>query len=122
MNDILGGRPPVVKPDPTTRNQHESLHGGWWIAEFWPRIVHIQSAQGAWRKWIRFNLGRRRWISPDVLVHESVEQRLANPDVHYRPTNLPQQRQTIGDNCDSRSVANDYGSVTSHAGDLSLSH
>lgn len=40
--DILGGKPPYVPPDPLTRNQHESLHGAWWIAEVWPKVVHVE--------------------------------------------------------------------------------
>jgi uncharacterized protein (DUF2235 family) len=31
--EILGGKPPNVAPDPNSKNQHESLHGLWWIAE-----------------------------------------------------------------------------------------
>ena len=97
--DILGGKPPSVAPDPATDHQHESLHGWWWIGEFWPKVIHVQSDQGEWHTSIRLNLGRRRRIAPDSLVHESVERRLTNAGVSYRPTNLPQQRRTIGDRC-----------------------
>jgi len=97
--DILGGKPPYIPPDPTTRNQHESLHGFWWIAEVWPKIVHRQTAQGEWYRSIRFNFGRRRWISPGSLIHESVEQRLANAGLEYTPSNLPQQRRITRDRC-----------------------
>jgi uncharacterized protein (DUF2235 family) len=96
---ILGGAPPYVAPDPDTKNQHESLHGLWWIAELWPKIVSLRNAAGAWHKSIRINFGRRRWISPDVLVHESVEQRLASKNISYCPSNLPSQRRTIRDRC-----------------------
>jgi len=97
--DILGGKPPYAAPDPTTRNQHESLHGLWWIAELWPKMVSERTPQGTWKKSIRINLARRRWVPPDSLVHESVEQRLANAGLAYRPSNLPQQRRIIGDRC-----------------------
>jgi uncharacterized protein (DUF2235 family) len=97
--DILGARLPYVAPDPDTQNQHESLHGWWWIAEFWPKIVHLESAGGTWQKSIGMNLARRRFIPPDSLVHESVEQRLASRNVHYRPANLPQQRRLVSDRC-----------------------
>src|SRR5258707_60957 len=40
VSEILGGVPPYVAPDYATRNQHESLSGAWWIAEFWPKVVH----------------------------------------------------------------------------------
>jgi uncharacterized protein (DUF2235 family) len=97
--DILGGTPPYVAPDPNTKNQHESLHGSWWIAELWPKIVHVQTTQGTWSKSIFVNLARRRWISPDSLVHESVEQRLTNASLRYKPSNLPQQRRVVEDRC-----------------------
>jgi uncharacterized protein (DUF2235 family) len=102
--DILGGKPPYVAPDPLTRNQHQSLHGLWWIAEFWPKIVHVQTAPGTWKKSIRVNLGRRRWILPNPVVHESVEQRFGDASLGYRPSNLPEQRQPIGDRCPSKAA------------------
>jgi type VI secretion system (T6SS) phospholipase Tle1-like effector len=86
--DILGGKPPYVAPDPLTRNQHESLRGPWWIAELWPKIDHREIAPGVWKKYLRMNLGRRRWIAPDPVVHPSVEQRLADKDLGYVPSNL----------------------------------
>lgn len=95
--DILGSKPPCVAPDPTTKNQHQSLHGAWWVAELWPKIAHVQTAPGAWHNRIRLNLGRRRSISPDSLVHESVQQRRADPDLHYNPANLPQQPSIVRD-------------------------
>lgn len=95
--DILGSKPPYVEPDPHTQIQHESLHGWWWIAELWPKIVSVLTAQGVWRKSVRFNLARRRWISPGSFVHESVEQRLADSSLSYKPTNLPEERHVIGD-------------------------
>jgi len=94
--DILGGKPPYVAPDPATNNQHESLHGLWWIAELWPKIVHVETTPGEWKKSIRLNLGRRRSILPGSLVHESVDQRF-NTVSHYRPRNLPQQYHVICD-------------------------
>jgi len=95
--DILGAMHPYVAPDPLTKNQHESLHGRWWIAEALPKITNVKNDQGTWKKSIRINYGRRRWISPGSLVHESVERRLANVLVPYRPSNLPQQRGVIQD-------------------------
>lgn len=60
MADILGAKPPYVAPDPLTKNQHESLKGPWWIAELWPKVVHVQDDQGNWKNSIRMNFGRRR--------------------------------------------------------------
>ena len=98
-SDILGGKPPYVAPDPSTKNQHESLHGAWWIAEFWPKVIHVETPQGMWQKALRLNLGRRRWIAPGLLVHESVEQRFADAALQYKPSNLPQARGAISDRC-----------------------
>lgn len=97
--DLLGGRSPNVTPDPTTKNLHRSLKSWWWIAELWPKVIHVQTALGTWRKSIRVNLGRRRLIPSDPLVHESVGQRLSSTGLAYNPTNLPQQRRTAGDHC-----------------------
>jgi uncharacterized protein (DUF2235 family) len=102
--DILGGKPPYVSPDPDTGNQHESLHGFWWIAELWPKVVRFETASGTWKKSIRVNVGRRRWIAFDSCFHESVEQRLSNSSLHYRPSNLPEQRQVIHDRCGSQTT------------------
>ena len=99
--DILGGTPPRhhpsyhgqphwVAPDPTTKYQHEQLHGFWWIAELWPKLVKAKSASGKWHDWVRINLGRRRTIPADALFHESVVQRLAATNIHYRPSNVPE--------------------------------
>jgi uncharacterized protein (DUF2235 family) len=91
--DILGGKAPYVAPDPLTKNQHESLGGTWWIAELWPKVVSRETSPGVWKKQLRMNLGRRRWIAPDPVVHTSVDQRLANRNVQYSPSNLPAQHQ-----------------------------
>jgi len=97
--DILGGKAPYVSPDPDTKNLHESLRGWWWFAELWPKLVHVLSAKGRWHAWIRINLGRRREIPPSPLVHNSVEQRLAAANLHYRPSNLPDKRRPVQDRC-----------------------
>jgi uncharacterized protein (DUF2235 family) len=90
-SDILGGKPPYVAPDPLTTNQHESLRTGWWLAELWPKIAHVETSPGVWRAYLRLNLGRRRWIAPNPVVHTSVEQRLADKNLGYAPGNLPAQ-------------------------------
>lgn len=97
--DILGGKAPYVAPDPMTKNQHRSLRGLWWIAEIWPKVVHVQNAQGVWRKSIRFNLGRRRSMPPGSLLHVSVERRLMNGSLGYMPRNMPQPHSTVHDRC-----------------------
>ena len=98
-HDILGGKPPYVVPDAVTRNQHESLRRWWWIAEVWPKLIHAQNAIGEWNRSVYVNLGRRRWIAPNVVVHSSVAQRLtAAASPPYKPSNLPAQYQVSGDN------------------------
>lgn len=96
---ILGGTPPWISPDPLTLNQHESLHGWWWIAEIWPKVAHVQAADGTWKKTLRLNLARRRFIAQNPIVHESVEQRWAHASPPYRPSNLPQPRRPVADRC-----------------------
>ena len=97
--EILGGKPPYVVPDPLTTNQHESLNGAWWIAEFWPKILHVETAPGVWHKKLHLNLGRRRVIPPGVVVHNSVETRRAAPNLGYKPANLPEEHGSTGDVC-----------------------
>jgi uncharacterized protein (DUF2235 family) len=96
---ILGGKPPFA-PDPFGY-MHESLAGVWWLGEVWPKVVHEKNDAGEWKQRLRLNLGRRRWIKPDSnpAVHESVEQRIANPAMKYNPSNLPAQRHVVADRC-----------------------
>jgi uncharacterized protein (DUF2235 family) len=103
--DILGGNAAYVRPDPLTKNQHESLHGWWWVAELWPKIVHVQNDQGTWTKTISLNFGRRRQILPNPLIHESVDQRLKFAHPPYKPSNLPGQRQVVRDHSASRAAS-----------------
>lgn len=94
MADVLGGKSPYVEPDPLTDNQHESLHGWWLAAELWPKLRQVQGDDGQWRSTLYVNLGRRRRIAAGVLVHESVEQRLA-AKASYKPSNLPAVRAAV---------------------------
>lgn len=103
--DILGGKAPYVKPDPLTPIHNESLHGVWWIAEFWPKVVSVQNASGEWKKRIRLNLGRHRKFPPNSLVHESVEQRLKGSLYPYDPKNLPEERQIVHDRPSGQTAA-----------------
>jgi uncharacterized protein (DUF2235 family) len=95
--EVLGAKTPYVRPDPLTKNQHESLRGLWWIAEVWPKIVHKQESDGAWHSSLRINLGRKRWIPKDSVFHESVRQRMAQADLRYMPSNLPERRRFTSD-------------------------
>jgi len=95
--DILGGKKPYVAPDPTTTNLHKSLRGLWWIAELWPKVVNKKNSEGVWRKSLRINFARRRFIAPGVLVHQSVETRLGAAALGYKPGSLPEQRVIVGE-------------------------
>jgi uncharacterized protein (DUF2235 family) len=102
---ILGGPPPYA-PDPCGF-LHDSLKPVWWPTEVWPKVVSEKNDAGQWKKRLRLNLGRRRWIRPDSnpAVHESVEQRIANPDMKYNPGNLPAQRHAVADRCPPAAAA-----------------
>jgi uncharacterized protein (DUF2235 family) len=113
--DILGAKKPYVAPDPTSENQHESLHGFWWhVAEIWPKIVSVEKSPDEWKKRIWINFGRRRRFTelPLPLVHDSVRQRMefqppiggtsAKPGMKrhpfpYKPNNLSAQPQFVPD-------------------------
>src|SRR5207249_270352 len=73
--DMLGGKPPYVAPNPIGP-LHKSLHGLWWIAEIWPKVVRIHEPGpgNVWKNSIRVNLARPRSIPTGSLVHASVEQ------------------------------------------------
>jgi len=103
--EIIGGTPPYA-PDPFGWI-HNSLTPAWWAGEVWPKVVSKKNAAGEWKKRLRLNLARRRWIDPksNPAVHDSVEQRIAhpekiaNPDKSYNPSNLPPQRRVVHDRC-----------------------
>lgn len=63
---------------------HNSLVGGWWLLEFFPKT---------WREGGKgftpfFPLGERRFIPEGSILHRSVEKKLKG-DPTYRPKNLP---------------------------------
>jgi len=95
--DILGAKTPYVSADPLSKWQHESLHGFWWIAELWPKKVSVHDSSGAWKERFRINLGRHRKFAPNVLAHDSVQQRLQGTVFSYKPKNLPDQLHFVSD-------------------------
>lgn len=97
--DILGGKSPYVSPDPVSKNQHESLHGWWWIAELWPKKVSVHGSSGTWKERFRINLGRHRKFAPNALLHDSVQQRLQGTAFPYKPKNLPENPKLVSDRC-----------------------
>src|SRR5713101_2524480 len=99
--DVLGGKLPYVPPDPKGE-MHKSLHGFWWLGEFWPKLYYYPvpvsgQALPTWKRGITINLGRARVIKPGVHIHQSVFDRMRDV-AGYRPTNLPEQYVTEQEN------------------------
>lgn len=88
---VLGGSAPNVPPD-AKAPMHSSLVGVWPLCEIWPKVVHKMGADGHWHRRLQVNLGRRREIPAGATIHQSVQQRLADPSLHYAPPNLPATR------------------------------
>ncbi|HXM09983.1 MAG TPA: DUF2235 domain-containing protein [Terriglobales bacterium] len=99
--DVLGRKNPYVPPNPKAK-LHRSLHGLWWLGEFWPKLYYYPvrvpgQASPEWKRGIRVNLGRARVIQPGVHIHQSVFDRMRDV-VEYRPNNLPEQYFTEQEN------------------------
>lgn len=76
-------------PAPDYRAEiHKSLHSYWWPMELWPKIIDYEK-NGSYRWRPHANLGRRRHIGDDVLLHESVAERLKDGSLAYAPSNIP---------------------------------
>jgi uncharacterized protein (DUF2235 family) len=76
---------PPAQPDATSTDpKHESLHGSWWLAEFFPKLQW-----NSLRKKSRLAIGggRFRSIGTGDRMHRSAILRLRN-DTTYRPDNL----------------------------------
>ena len=99
--DVLGGSSAYVPPDPKGK-LHKSLHGFWWLGEVWPKLHYSPPKPGqastAWRRGIRFNLGRTRSIQDGAHIHQSVFDRMRDDSTKYHPKNLPKQYVTEPEN------------------------
>lgn len=101
VDAVLGGMLPYVPPDPKGQ-LHKSLHGAWWLGELWPKMIsHAVSVPGQaapeWKRGIRVNLGRTRFIPEGAHIHQSVLDRMKDFP-NYKPKNLPQQYATEPEN------------------------
>jgi uncharacterized protein (DUF2235 family) len=89
--DVLGGQLPYV-PSDAKGTLHKSLHGHWWLGEFWPKLyyhpVPVPGHAPKWKRGITLNLGRARVMMDGVHVHQSVLDRMKNI-AGYKPANLP---------------------------------
>ena len=100
--DVLGGEVPCVTPNPLGQ-LHKSLHGVWWLGEFWPKLFSYpvpvpEQAVPNWKRGLRLNLGRTRFIQDGAHIHESVFVRMHDESTNYHPKNLPQQYVTEPEN------------------------
>lgn len=76
----------LAAPNPLA-DAHESLALWWWPLEFlpfpsWNPVTRSKS--------LRFNLGRRRFVHPDAVLHHTVVERIQKR-ADYKPSNLPQK-------------------------------
>lgn len=75
-----------VPPDPMG-TLHTSLRGLWWLAEIFPKW--FRDPGSGFRRQLRFNLGRRRYMPDQAWVHPGLLQRMASMPLAYHPGNLP---------------------------------
>jgi hypothetical protein len=78
---------------------HKSLHGFWWLLEFFPKAAKYKewpARQVCFGKRFGFYFpdAEPRPIPEDAFIHESVVQRM-EAVTDYRPVNLPGQYQTF---------------------------
>jgi uncharacterized protein (DUF2235 family) len=76
--------PPPARP--WIENQHESLKGAWWFAEFFPKLVYHSTTK---KRRPHIGLGRRRRIPEGARLHRSVCDRIREMTPPYSPPNLP---------------------------------
>lgn len=68
---------------------HNSLKAVWWVAEFFPKIASKKQDDNTYKSYIRVNLGRRRYIEPGAVIHQSAVQRRESSQSNYHPDNWP---------------------------------
>src|SRR5262249_30703556 len=81
--------PEPPEPPDYAAKAHDSLSLPWWIAEFYPKVVHVRR-DGRYVSRLRLNLFRPRFMPEGSVIHESVKRRLDEVG-DYRPSNLPKQ-------------------------------
>lgn len=83
---LRGGTRNRSHPNPLGK-LNESLRGTWWLAEAVPYRSYNHDADAV--RWNLPNLGGRRFIADDSVVHESVVLRMKDAQLRYAPANLP---------------------------------
>ncbi len=78
--------------EPHIKEQNISLKSGWYAAELFPKIVKVKrNRKNKKPKWVPMpyiNLGRKRFIRNQIVLHESVIKRIQERK-DYRPKNFP---------------------------------
>jgi len=85
-SDLEYHYPPNYKDE-----KHESLNYKWWPAELLPTFSYDEKLKRKKPGWPPF--GKHRTIPDNVLMHESVEARLTDDSLNYKPGNLPENYQ-----------------------------
>jgi uncharacterized protein (DUF2235 family) len=75
----------AMGPDPVL---HKSLHGFWWLLEYWPKRYTDMKRQPPVRRWM-IPRGRPRHIPDDAEIHPTVFERMRDEQAAYRPPNVP---------------------------------
>lgn len=86
--DLLGGMAEYSRPE-SNANMHESLTGGWKIAEIVPRRVWHPVEKKM--KFVIPYFGYR-FVPEDATLHESVIERMALKENNYKPKNLSENK------------------------------
>jgi uncharacterized protein (DUF2235 family) len=81
LNKVLHEPPP--HPHAWADPIHESLHGLWWLAEFFPKLVWHP---GSSTRWPEVGRGRHRFVHAGATMHRSTLQRVR--EASYSPPNL----------------------------------
>ena len=85
--EMVAKRTHRVPPNPDAK-MHESLRGWWWVPEYLPKPYEVRVGDHYKEKWMVAG-GRPREILEGSLVHQSVLDRINNPQNNYHPSNLP---------------------------------
>jgi uncharacterized protein (DUF2235 family) len=88
VRQVLGETDPAYAPPDAAATLHTSLHGGWWVLEFFPKRHAVKTPEGEWVKKWELPMAKPREVPANAVIHPSVEERQSRVPV-YRPANLP---------------------------------
>lgn len=89
VREILGETGSAyARADAAAMPPHISLHGWWWVLEFFPKRHKVKTADGKWVQRWELPMAKPREVPLNAVLHPSVKERQERvPD--YRPVNLP---------------------------------